>query len=204
MKNTPRWQRPDLHASATRRTPRRRIGQRLPSLIAAIVTSVVVATIAAGGTNNQTTAAISPPTPTGQVAGQLAIDGKTMPILGFSVGATNPTTLGSGGGTSVGKASFSSLNLIKAVDANSPALFTALARGQRFPQAVFTAQWGTGSTSATMTYKLEEAVVDAVSDSGGGGTPTEALSLAFAKITWTYTDASATTTGSWNLTAGTP
>ncbi len=181
-----------------------RIGQRLPSLLAAIVTSVVVATIAVGGTSTQPTAAVSPPTPTGQLAGQLVIDGKTMPILGYSVGASNPTPLGSGSGTSAGKASFSSLDLIKAVDANSPALFTALARGERFPQAIFTAQWGTGSTSATMTYKLEEAVIDAVSDSGSGGTPTEALSLAFAKVTWTYTDASGTTTGSWNLTTGTP
>jgi type VI secretion system secreted protein Hcp len=134
----------------------------------------------------------------------LVINGKTIPILSYSVGASNPGSLGTGGGgAGAGKVSFSSLSMLKAVDANSPALFTAVARGEHFAEATFTAQWGTAAASATMSYKLENVVVESVQHSGGGGAPTESLSLFFGKVTWTYTDASGTTSGSWDLTTNT-
>jgi type VI secretion system secreted protein Hcp len=173
-----------------------------PPVLAALVTSVVVAAIAVGGQKTQAAGgAASPPNPSGQTAGQLAIDGKTIPILSYSLGASNPATIGTGSGGGSGKVSFSSLNMLKAVDANSPAFFLAVARGQHFPVATFTAQWGTAAASATMSYRLEDVLVESVQHSGGGGgAPTESLSLAFAKVTWTYTDASGSTSGSWNLT----
>lgn len=177
-----------------------------PPVLAALVTSVVVAAIAVGG---QATPAAggpaSPPTPNGETTGQLVFNGKTIPILSYSLGASNPATLGSGGGgAGSGKVSISSLNMLKAVDANSPAFFTAVARGQHFPVATFTAQWGTGPASATMSYKLEDVLVESIQHSGGGGAPTESLSLFFAKVTWTYTDASGTTSGSWDQTTNSP
>jgi type VI protein secretion system component Hcp len=56
-----------------------------------------------------------------------------------------------------------------------------------------------------MSYKLQDVVVESLQHSGGGGgAPIESLSLAFAKVTWTYTDASGTTSGSWDLVANTP
>ena len=171
-----------------------------PPLLAAAVTSVVVAAIAVGGTSGQAAAPSGPPTPTGQAAGELTILGTAIPILSYSVGASNPVTIGSGGGgAGSGKVSFSSLNLMKAVDINSPPLLSAVAKGQHLPTATFTAQWGTGPTSATMSYKLDDVIVESVQHSGGGGAPTESLSLAFAKVTWTYTDASGTASGSWNI-----
>lgn len=176
----------------------------VPLVLAAIVTSAVVATLAVGGTLSQSIGPVSPPTPSGQAAGQLVLNGKTIPILSYSVGASNPVTFGSGsGGTGAGKVSLSSLNLMKAVDANSPALFTAVATGRRFPQATFTAQWGTAGAAATMSFLLEDVVVESIQQSGGGGAPSESLSLAFAKVTWTYTDASGTTSGSWDTSTGT-
>ena len=171
-------------------------------VLAGLVTSIVVAAIAVGaGPSNP-----APPTPSGQVAGQLAINGKTIPILSYSVGASNPSTIGSvGGGSGAGKVSFSSLNMMKAVDATTAALLTATATGQHFAEATFTAQWGTATSAATMSYKLQDVVVESLQHSGGGGgAPIESLSLAFAKVTWTYTDASGTTSGSWDLVANTP
>jgi len=35
-------------------------------------------------------------------------------------------------------------------------------------------------------------------------TPAESVSIAYEKVTWTFTDASTTKTGSWNLRANTP
>jgi type VI secretion system secreted protein Hcp len=171
-----------------------------PPVVAALVTSVVVAAIAVGGQTAQLAGPV-PPTPNGQPAGQLAFNGKTISILSYSLGASNPGSLGtSGGGAGAGKVSISSLSMLKAVDANSPALFTAVASGRHFAEATLTAQWGTAAASATMRYKLEDVLVESIQHSGGGGAPTESLSLFFAKVTWTYTDASGTTSGSWDTT----
>ena len=173
-------------------------------LLAATATSVVVAAIAVGGTTGTSAAPAGPPTPTGQAAGELAIMGTTIPIQSFSVGAANPATIGSGGGgVGSGRVHFSSLNLTKGVDINSSALLSAVAKGEHLTTATFTAQWGTGSSSATMSYKLDDVIVESVQHSGGGNAPTESLSLAFGKVTWTYTDASGTSSGSWNIVTDT-
>jgi type VI secretion system secreted protein Hcp len=171
-------------------------------VLAAVVTSAVVAAIALADSGRHEGA----PDPSGQVAGQLVINGKTIPILSYSVGASNPSTIGSaGGGAGAGKVSFSSLNLIKAVDANSPGFFTAVATGQHIAEATFTAQVGKNAASSpTMTFKLENVFVESVQQSGGGGAASESLSLRFGKVTFTFTDASGTTTGSWDLTTNTP
>lgn len=176
----------------------RRLG--LP-VVAGIVTSAVVAAFGiAAQSGSQTAAASAAPTPTGQVAGELRLGaGAAIPIMAFSAGASNPGSFAGGSGGGAGKASFTSLSLTKAVDANSPALYLRVANGTHVNRAVFTAQWGAGGSAATMTYDLEDVIVESVQQSGGGGAPTESLSLGFAKVTWTYTDAAGTTTGSWDI-----
>ena len=95
--------------------------------------------------------------------------------------------------------------MMKAVDANTAALLSAVASGQHFPEATFTAQWGTASSAATISYRLQNVVVESLQHSGGGGgAPTESLSLSYTAVTWTYKDASGTTSGSWDLIANTP
>ena len=91
--------------------------------------------------------------------------------------------------------------MMKGLDAASTALFKALATGEHFKEATLTAHWGSGATAATMTYKLESVVVESIQQSGSSGTPTESLSLAFAKMTWKYRlYPSSTTSGNWDLT----
>jgi type VI secretion system secreted protein Hcp len=185
---------------------RARTARFVPAVVAGLVTSVVVAALAvAGGSSTQAVAAGGPPTPSGQPAGQLVLDGKTIPILSYSAGVSNSGTIGgAGGGAGAGKASFSSLSLIKNVDASSPDLFTAVATGEHFPEAVFTAQWGTGPSSTTMTFELENVLVVSAQQSGGGAAPSESLALDFGKVTWTHTDAAGSTSGSWNVVENAP
>jgi type VI secretion system secreted protein Hcp len=184
---------------------RARSARFVPALVAGLVTSVAVAAIAvAGGSSSQVAAAGAPPAPTGQAAGQLVIDGKTIPILSYSAGVSNSGTISGGSGGGAGRASFSSLGLIKNVDANSPGLFTAVASGEHFPTAVFTAQWGTGPSSASMTFELEDVLVVSAQQSGGGAAPSESIALDFGKVRWTYTDASGSTSGSWNVAQNAP
>src|SRR5215211_6753207 len=169
-------------------------------LAAALITSAVVAALALGGSSGtQATSFGAPPAPTGQVAGQLTIEGgPPITILSYSLGALNPTTIGSGGGGSgSGKVSFSSLDMIKAVDAVSTQLLLACAQGKHLADASFTAQWGTGSASAKIVFDLMDVFVQSVQQSGGGNTPTESVSLAYGKIRWTYTDANGKSTCGW-------
>jgi type VI secretion system secreted protein Hcp len=172
-------------------------------LAAAVITSAVVAAFAFGGQSGTQATAVTPPAPTGQVAGQLTIEGgSSIPILSYSLGASNPTTIGSGGGgAGSGKVTFSSLNLMKTIDASSAKLILDCAQGKHLAQASFTAQWGTGSASAKIVYDLEDVFVESIQQSGGGIAPTESLSLAYGKIRWTYTDATGTFTGGWDIEA---
>jgi len=165
---------------------------------AALVTSAVVAALALGegGPGN---AKAGPPKATGQPAGELVIDGKTIPVLSFSAGVSNSGSVVIGGGGGAGKASFSSLNLITTVDANTPALTAAVASGKHFPTAVFTASWGVGPASSSLTYALDNVVISSIQHSGGGDAPSQSLALEFAKIRWTFTDANGTTTAGWDL-----
>jgi type VI secretion system secreted protein Hcp len=173
-------------------------------VLAAVATSAIVAAVGLAGQGG------APPLPaaSGQAAGQLTlgVGEKPIPILSYSWGASNPTTIATGGGgIGSGKVSISSFNFMKLVDANSADLFTAVAKGTRYPKVTFTSQWGTGSATATWVLDFDNVVVESIQHSAGSSTsPSESVSIAFEKIKWTYTDATVTKSGSWNLTTNTP
>jgi len=185
-----------------------RRGVALP-VLAALVTSAVVAAVSLAG---QTASPNGNATGNGQILGQpvgqlvLETGGTPIPIFSYSWGASNPTSFGlGGGGIGAGKVSFSSFNLMKQIDSSSAGLFTAVARGTIFPKITVTTQWGTGPATATWKFDFENAMIESAQDSGSGGsTPAESVSIAYEKVTWTFTDASTTKTGSWNLRANTP
>jgi len=60
-------------------------------------------------------------------------------IYSFSLGASNPTTIGSAtGGAGAGKVSLSSFNFMKKTDKVSPVLFQACASGVHYAKATVT------------------------------------------------------------------
>jgi type VI secretion system secreted protein Hcp len=170
-------------------------------VLVAIVASGVIAALAFGHSAAVPATAGAPVT----VTGQLAINGTTLNVTSFSVGESNPVTIGpTGTGAGAGKASFSDLNVTASVDASTPVLNAAVASGHHFPTAVLTFTWGaTGSTPATLTYELDDVAIESIQQSGGTSAPVESLSLAFAKVHWTYTDANGTTTSGWDVAANT-
>src|SRR5436190_5964325 len=110
-------------------------------LSAGLATSAVIAAFGLAGNGNGNGSGNGPPQPTaGQVIGQLTIEnGPAMPILSYSLGASNPATIRSvGGGGGAGKVSFSSLNMLRTVDRFSSMLLDATASGKHFANAVFT------------------------------------------------------------------
>jgi type VI secretion system secreted protein Hcp len=135
-------------------------------------------------------------------------------LFSFSLGASNPTTVGTqSGGLSSGKVSVSSFNLMKKTDNASPLLFGACCNGQHFPTASVVCRKATGSSGKQQTflkYDFTDVMIESIQwsgSSGGDDTPTESVSFAFATIAVQYFLQNTATggmtagnTGSWDLT----
>ena len=117
---------------------------------------------------------------------------KTIEIYSFSWGASNPTTVGSGSqGMSAGKVSISSFNVMKKTETSSTKLFTACCKGEHFDKVTVTLRkaTGTGGQDGFLIYTFSNVYVESIQwsgSSGGDDTPTESLSLAFAKVEIEY------------------
>lgn len=116
----------------------------------------------------------------------------TIEVLSFSMGASNPVTIGSaaaGGGA--GKASLSSFNFMKHCDAASPLMFQACCKGQHFPKVKVTLRKAGGDKPVDyLVYEFEKCYIDSVQwsgSTGGDDRPIESCSMTFGKVTVTYT-----------------
>ena len=112
-------------------------------------------------------------------------------LLSFHMGASNPSTIGSGGGGGAGKATLSSFNCTKVTDKASPGLFQACCQGKHFPKAKVTLHKAGGDKAVDyLVYEFEKVFVESIDWSGASGgddRPIEQLSLAYGKVTVTYT-----------------
>lgn len=135
-------------------------------------------------------------------------------IYSFSWGASNPTTVGSGSsGLSAGKVSVSSFNVMKKTETSSAPLFAACCAGQHYATATVEMSKATGTSGQQqvfLKYEFSDVMVESIQwsgSSGGDDTPTESLSLAFAKVAVTYSKQDEATgsmspagNASWDLT----
>ena len=88
--------------------------------------------------------------------------------------------------------SLSEITVTKGYDANSVTLANDLVGKTIIPTVRIALNW----SDATLVYDFTNVVVSGDSVSSGGGQPSESVSLHYGNITWTYTDASGTTSGS--------
>jgi type VI secretion system secreted protein Hcp len=109
-------------------------------------------------------------------------------VLSFSLGASNPSSVASGGGSGAGKVDVSSLSLQKIVDKASPKLFEHCCLGTHVATAKLTVREAGGKPLDYYVLDLKEVFVDNVSVGGasGGGKPSESVSLSFAEFKLTY------------------
>jgi type VI secretion system secreted protein Hcp len=112
-------------------------------------------------------------------------------VYSFSLGASNPVTIGSSTeGSGGGKVSISSFSIMKKTDAASAALFRACCDGSHFTAAHVVLRKSGGKKVEYLKYDFEEVFVESVQwsgSTGGDDTPTESLSIAFGKVNVTYT-----------------
>jgi type VI secretion system secreted protein Hcp len=135
---------------------------------------------------------------------------KQIEIYSFSLGASNPTTIGAGGGGGAGKAQLSAFNLMKASDKASPVLFQKCCQGAHFPKATVTLHKAGGNEAVDyLKYEFEKVYIESVQwsgSTGGDDRPTESVSLAFGKVTVTFIPQTETgakgspVVGSWDVT----
>ncbi len=147
------------------------------------------------------------------IDGEATADGfdKQIGVYSFSWGASNPTSITPGkGGIASSRVAVSSFNFMKQVDKSSVPLFQACCKGTHITKATLTLRKATGSKQeGFLIYTLEDVMVESVQQSGSSGgddTPTESISLAFAKIEMEYKMQGkdgklvAAGQGSWDLT----
>ncbi len=108
-------------------------------------------------------------------------------VLSFSIGVSNPATVGSGGITT-GTPNFSDLAIQKLLDKASVEVLLKVAQGGQLNSVTLSCV--NASTNALVyEIKLEPVVFSTIQHSGAAGgddKPSESVSFTYAKITWTY------------------
>ncbi len=117
---------------------------------------------------------------------------KWIDVLSVSWGATNPvfSSTGAGGTRETSNAVVADFSFIKEADKSSPKLFLAVANGENLRDVTIDLVKRTGSESAGVPFikgTLTDAIVTSYSISSSGETPTEHISLNFAKVEYQHT-----------------
>jgi type VI secretion system secreted protein Hcp len=113
-------------------------------------------------------------------------------IMSFSWGSSNPSSVGTGGGSSTGKVSVSDFSIMKPTDSSSPLLFQKCCDGTTIATGLVTLRKAGGQSPIEyLKYNFTNVYVTSVqwSGSGGGGddTPMESVSFTFETCTVDYT-----------------
>jgi type VI secretion system secreted protein Hcp len=132
-------------------------------------------------------------------------------ILSWGWGMSQTGTTHTGGGGGAGKANFQDITLTKYVDAASPGLMTALAKGSHLPKVVLLTRKAGEGQQKYIEITMEEVIVTSLTNGGSGGEDrlTERVSLNFAKVKFAYTpqDSKGTVTAdkvfAWNIAENT-
>lgn len=116
---------------------------------------------------------------------------KAWEIYSFSMGASNPCSVGSSStGLAAGKVSMSSFNIMKKTDNASPGLFKACCGGSFWDTATVVLRKAGGDKQIEfIMFEFKNVFVESIQwtgSSGGDDTPTESVSFAFAAVQVTY------------------
>jgi type VI secretion system secreted protein Hcp len=126
-------------------------------------------------------------------------------IFSFSLGASNPSSVSTGSGSGAGKVSISSMSVQKVVDKASPKLFLSCCQGKHYPKGTLTIREAGGDAPVEyLKLDFTQLFVDSISWGGasGGEKPSESVSFSFATVKFSYTEQTATGSGTSQTPAG--
>lgn len=111
-------------------------------------------------------------------------------VLSFSWGCSQQAgaSQAGSGGRSSGRTDFADLTIAKPLDAATPLLFKACAKGEHLKEVTLELCRVGGDNLKFMEYKMGDVTVSGVAVSGdGGGDATESVSFNYGRIQQTYT-----------------
>lgn len=128
----------------------------------------------------------------------------------WSVNQQRAASVSTAGGHTNGKAELSEIGFTKLADLSSPILFQHCATGKTLPKAIFEFYRadGDGKPICYMKLELENLMISSFhANSGEGGTLSESVHIAYAKIKATYTQqkvaggVGGSTVGGWDASS---
>ena len=130
-------------------------------------------------------------------------------IMSFSWGMSNTASSASGGGGGAGKVQFQDFHFTTNTNKSSPKLFLACATGEHIKEATITVLRPGENRQQYIVIKMNDVLISSYQTGGSSGAdrPTDQVSMAFAKIEYSYTpqraDGSldAAVTEGWDLKA---
>jgi type VI secretion system secreted protein Hcp len=109
-------------------------------------------------------------------------------VLSYSWGVNNAGSMAHGSGGGEGKASFQDISFTHHVDKASPVLMASCATGVHLKEATITCRKAGKEQYEYLVVKMNDVIVTGVNHggSGDGSSPTESVSLSFAKVALEY------------------
>lgn len=110
-------------------------------------------------------------------------------ILSYNLGVSQMASTGStGGGRSAGRADFKDFSFSKEVDKSSAKLLLFCANGSHVKEMTLQLHRATGDKQKYLEIKLTDNLITSVHPAGGGGgIPSESVTVNFGKIEYVYT-----------------
>lgn len=135
---------------------------------------------------------------------------KEIDVTAWSFGVSNPGGSHSGGGSGIGRASFTDIAVTKVLDKASPALMLAVASGRHIPKGRLTVTSGGPRPLEILVVDLQDLLVTTclLADTAEDSRPVENVAFSFTKIRVAYTQqaptggAGAVSEFGWDVAAG--
>ena len=109
-----------------------------------------------------------------------------IPIMSFSWGASQVTSVAGSGGSGAGKANLADLSIMKNYDTASTPLFKALLKGTHISSGVLTASKAGGDGKPFIQISMTELFVTSIQTSGSSEVPMESVSFSYNTIKSEY------------------
>jgi type VI secretion system secreted protein Hcp len=107
-------------------------------------------------------------------------------VLSWSWGVSQTGTMSYGGGGGAGKANFSDLSIMHAVDKASPVLMAKCATGEHIKEATLVSRKAGKGQQEYLIVKMNDILITSVQPSGSSEHPMESVSMQFVKIDLEY------------------
>ena len=107
-------------------------------------------------------------------------------VLSWSWGLSQTGTMGHGGGGGAGKANFSDLSFMHALDKASPVLMTKCATGEHIKEGTLVSRKAGKGQQDYLIVKMKEVFITSVQPSGSSEHPMESVSMSFGHVDLEY------------------